>query len=218
MNDTSFPSATFSGSGLACVRGGRLVFRHLNFTVNSGDALVLTGTNGAGKSSLLRLMAGLLRPAIGHLQWDGQPMASVLPHEGRVCYVGHADAVKPVLTAWESVQFLAAMHGANPSPDILNAFDIARLAAVPGRMLSAGQKRRVALTRLLAAPTPLWLLDEPATALDRASVGRLEGLIARHRAQSGMVVLSSHGGIDIPGAASLDLGAFQPKALEAMAW
>lgn len=197
----------FAGSSLTCVRGERVVFTGLDFSLAPGDALVLLGPNGSGKSSLLRLMAGLIRPAAGRLSWNGQPVgADREAHAGRTHYVGHHDAIKPVLTVAENLRFWARLHGAGGDAKALAALDrfgLGHLAGMPGKLLSAGQKRRLNLARLLAAPAPLWLLDEPSVALDRASVRRLEEVIAEHRAAGGMVVLSTHAVVDLPGGREL---------------
>ena len=205
----------FSGSTLGCIRGGRVVFAGLDFRVEAGGALVLLGPNGSGKSSLLRVMAGLLKPAAGSLAWDGVAVSEdPEAHAGRTHYLGHHDAVKPVLTVAENLGFWARLHEphaetAGRAVDAaLERFGLAHLAGVPGKMLSAGQKRRTNLARLLAAPSPLWLLDEPTTALDKASIKTLELVLAEHRAGGGMVVLSTHSDIDLPGSVELHLDDF----------
>jgi heme exporter protein A len=162
-------------------------------------------------------MAGLLRPFAGTLAWDGVPVASDPDaHRARVHYVGHLDAVKPVLTARENLAFWAAMGGIADTRiaalDALDRLGVPHIADIPGRFLSAGQKRRLNLARILAAPAPLWLLDEPSVALDRAGIARLEAVIAEHRASGGMVAVSTHADIDLPGADSLELGAFNAAA------
>lgn len=206
----------FIGHGLTCIRGERLVFAGLGFTLEAGGALVLTGPNGSGKSSLLRLMAGLLSPAAGTLTWNGEAVAADREaHGGRLHYVGHLDAVKPVLSVMENVAFWANLRpGGGPAvaEAALAAFGIAHLAVVPGRFLSAGQRRRVNLARILAAPAPLWLLDEPTTALDRAAIAALEAAIACHRRAGGMVVAATHTPLSLGGAQTLDLGAFETEA------
>jgi len=167
----------FQGRSLACVRGERRVFQDLDFAVPPGGALVLTGANGSGKSSLLRLMAGLLHPTAGDLLWDGRPVAEDAEgHRARLHYLGHLDAVKPVLTLAENLAFWARLRVASGGGTLriaaaLAAFDLTALAEAPGRRLSAGQRRRLALARLIAAPAELWLLDEPTVGLDRASLG-----------------------------------------------
>ena len=203
----------FTGHDLTCIRGERRVFAGLGFSLAAGGALLLTGPNGSGKSSLLRLMAGLGRPANGTIRWNGEDIAQdPETHNARLHYVGHGDALKPALTAGENVAFWAAVRGGGDPIAGLAAFGVQRLGNVPGRFLSAGQRRRVNLARLAAAPAPLWILDEPATALDRESVAQLQEAVARHRAGGGLVVLSTHGGIEIAGAATLDLTPFAESA------
>ncbi len=209
--------ARFTGESLVCVRGERIVFANLSFSLAPGEALLLLGPNGSGKSSLLRLLALLLKPEAGQLLWDGAPVtADPEAHGARTRYVGHLDAVKPVLDLRENVAFWARLAGAGEArvPDALACFGLGALADLPGRMLSAGQKRRTNLARLVAAPAPLWLLDEPTTALDRASITVLEDLIADHRAGGGMVVLSTHQDVRLPDAKVLHMDAFavDPRA------
>ena len=166
--------------GLAAFRGERLVFAGLSFAVPAGGALLLTGPNGSGKSTLLRLLAGLLRPEAGQLLWDGADALADLPsHAARLRYLGHQDAVKPGLTVAENLRFWG---GGDAIRHALEAVDLLRLADLPARMLSAGQKRRLAIARLALAPAPLWLLDEPTLGLDGASVARVGALLAAHRA------------------------------------
>lgn len=211
----------FLGRGLGCIRGGRAVFAGLDFSVAPGAALVLLGPNGSGKSSLLRVMAGLLRPTVGQVLWGEIPAAEdAEAHAARTHYVGHHDAIKPVLSVAENLRFWARLHephlptAAKAVDGALERFGLAHLRDVPGKMLSAGQKRRTNLARLLAAPSPLWLLDEPTTALDKASIKVLEAVMAEHRARGGMVVLSTHQDVDLPGAGELHLDEFAPESWE----
>ena len=185
-------SATLEARDLACFRGERVVFAGLSFTVAAGEALVLVGANGAGKSSLLRLLAGLLPPAEGTLLWQGQDvLADRAAHARRLRYLSHQDALKPSLTARENLRFAARLVGGNVEAG-LAALDLLPLADLPVGVLSAGQKRRLALARLALAPAALWLLDEPTVGLDAASVGRLGALLAWHRTAGGMVVAATH--------------------------
>lgn len=202
----------FSGQSLACLRGGRIVFAGLSFTLRPGDALTLLGPNGSGKSSLLRVLAGLLKPFSGHLSWGAETVAeNPERHAERTHYVGHHDAVKPVLSVAENLRFWARLHQPGTAAatqaveTALERFGLDHLRDIPGKMLSAGQKRRTNLARLLAAPSPLWLLDEPTTALDRHSIAVLEEVLARHRADGGMVIVSTHQDIALPGSEEMHL-------------
>ena len=195
----------FRGENLTCMRGGRVVFAGLSFDVGPGEALLLLGPNGSGKSSLLRVMAGLLRPAsgrltVGDVDVEDDPEA----HRRDLHYVGHLDGVKAALTVGENVSLWSGLRGVRDGTmDGLARFGLAPLADMPARLLSAGQKRRLALARLLAAPAPLWLLDEPSVALDTASVAALEQAIAGHRNGGGIVIVSTN----------VDLGISDPKTI-----
>jgi len=205
----------FSGTELICVRSERTVFSNLDFKIEDGGALVLIGPNGSGKSSLLRLMAGLLKPYHGALSWNGEETREdPESHGGRLHYVGHHDAVKPVLSVAENISFWASLrnggtHTGGAVQSALEAFGIAHLANVPGRFLSAGQKRRVNLARIIASPAPLWLLDEPTTALDKETIAALEGLIAKHREGGGMVVISTHSDMQLDDYTLLNLADYR---------
>ncbi len=191
--------------GLAAFRGEFLVFRDLSFAVPAGGALLLAGPNGAGKSTLLRLLAGLLPPAAGRLLWDGQDaLADVVAQAARVAYLGHRDAVKPGLTVAENLRFAARLGGFDATA-ALSAMALDELAALPARMLSAGQSRRLALARVVLSPARLWLLDEPTLGLDTTSVARLGTLLAAHRDRGGLVVAATHLPLPLPDAATLRL-------------
>jgi heme exporter protein A len=203
------PSRAFTGQGLACRRGERLVFAELSFTLPPGGALLLTGPNGSGKSSLLRLMAGLSRPETGSLFWDGTPIDDdCAAHRARLHFIGHQDGVKPALAVGETLAFWASMHGSAAVAAALAHFRLAPLADWPCRHLSAGQRRRLALARVLASPAPLWLLDEPTTGLDAEAQKDLLAAIAAHRRGGGRVVLSTHADLPIDEAAVLGLPVF----------
>ena len=190
---------------LAAFRGERLVLRALNFSVPEGGALVLAGPNGSGKSTLLRLLAGLVRPFAGRLLWGEEDALADLPtHAARVAYVGHLDAVKPALTVAENLHFAAQLAGRTVE-NALTSLALGELAELPARMLSAGQKRRLALSRLALSRAPLWLLDEPTLGLDLASVDRFGALLAAHRAQGGLIVAATHLPLPLDGAAELRL-------------
>lgn len=210
--------ALFDAVALTCLRGRRLVFEDLAFRLDAGGALMLVGPNGAGKSSLLRVLAGLIEPLSGAIRWDGEDVtADREAHRARLAFVGHLDAVKPAFTVRETLEVWAGLFGAEAvSAETLDAamdaWGLDALAHVRGAELSAGQKRRAALARLMLQDRPLWLLDEPTTALDAASVATLERLVAEHRGRGGLVVASTHGGFAMPGAAVLDIADFQAEA------
>ncbi len=194
-----------TAEGLAVFRGERLIFRDLGFTLQKGEALVLAGPNGSGKSTLLRLLAGLVRPAAGVLLWGQEDvLADLATHAERVAYVGHQDAVKPGLTVAENLRFQAVLSGRSIE-DALQALALTQLADLPARMLSAGQKRRLALTRLALTEAPLWLLDEPTIGLDTASIARFGTLLAEHRDGGGMVVAATHVPLPLSGTRDLRL-------------
>jgi heme exporter protein A len=177
---------------VAVFRGERLVFRDLSLRVLAGGALVLAGPNGSGKSTLLRLLAGLVRPAAGRLLWNGaDALADLAGHARRVAYLGHQDAVKPGLSVTENLHFAASVSGRSVVA-ALQAVGLEGLAELPARMLSAGQKRRLALSRLALSVASLWLLDEPTLGLDTTSIERFGGLLTAHRARGGLVVAATH--------------------------
>lgn len=192
---------------IAVLRGGRLVLDGVNLVLAAGGALLLRGPNGAGKSTLLRCLAGLRRPDAGIITWNGQDIfADRETHATRIGWASHADATKPGLSARENLDFAAQTQGG----DIVTALEsvgLADRAALPARMLSAGQKKRLALARLLLGRRPLWLLDEPTNGLDAATVARLGALIESHRAEGGMLIAATHLDLPLRGAALLELGA-----------
>ncbi len=177
-------------------RGERLVFRDLSFELPPGGALLLRGPNGAGKSSLLRALAGLTPLAAGTLRWENENAVEDLPtHAARIAWLGHLDAVKFALTAGEHV----------PDPAALAAVGLAGYRDLPTKFLSAGQKRRLALARIIASKAPLWLLDEPTNGLDTASIAMLAPVFARHREAGGSIIASTHTPLDLPEAEVLAL-------------
>lgn len=194
---------------LACVRGGRCLFRDLDFILEAGGVLVLTGPNGAGKTSLLRILAGLLAPDTGMIRCSGDD--EVLAEQSH--FVGAAEALKAAVTVREHLVFWQGLlgGGATSQARALQRLGLTELADMPAGYLSSGQRRRLALARLLVAPRPLWLLDEPTNALDAAGRQILLGLIDEHRARGGAVVVATHEPLDLAGSASLALGA---RALE----
>ena len=196
-----------SASQLTVERGGRIVFSNLSFGLDAGGSLTVTGPNGAGKSTLLRALAGLLPLSGGAISCT--PLSSgTLAEEAH--YVGHADALKNLLTVAENLEFLAATldagHGGIPVETALALLGLSHAANLPVTYLSAGQKRRAALAKLLVVKRPVWLLDEPSTALDAASQARMAEIMATHLAQGGMIVAATHARLDL-GGHELRLGA-----------
>lgn len=186
-----------AGHDLACVRGGRQVFAGVNFTVASGEALAVTGRNGAGKTTLLRLIAGLLEPSGGRIELTGGRADTSVAEQAH--YLGHREGLKPALSVRENLDFwYAFLSGRDAAPaSALEAVGLAGLAALPAAYLSAGQRRRLALARLLAAPRPIWLLDEPTAALDTAGQQRLGELMRAHLAGGGIIVAATHGPLGV---------------------
>jgi heme exporter protein A len=183
---------------LECTRGERLLFRGLSFEAAAGTCLHVAGENGAGKTSLLRILCGLLAPTAGHVQWRGTATRALREaYWAELAYVGHLNGVKDDLTAAENVRFAAAFAGhptdATHIAESLAALGLAGFEDRPARALSQGQRRRIALTRLfLAAQATLWILDEPFTALDTRGVAVLSQLIVTHLGRGGIVVLTTH--------------------------
>jgi len=186
-----------SGRGVKCVRGGREVFSGLDFEAAAGEVLAVTGPNGSGKTSLLRLIAGLLMPDEGAIALEGGEAELTLAEQAH--YLGHRDALKPALSALENLSFWRDYLGGEVS-DAGKGLEAVRLdhaAHLPAAYLSAGQRRRLSLARLLAVRRPLWLLDEPTAALDAAGQELFAGLMRDHLARGGLIVAATHGPLGI---------------------
>lgn len=200
-----------TGENLACQRGGRMVFTGVSFSVVAGEALLVTGRNGAGKSTLLRLLAGLLPAAAGDFGCDGgDPERSV---GEQAHYVGHLDALKPGLSVRDNLAFWAAWSGGRTERQTdgidaaLAALALGSLADLPAAYLSAGQRRRLALARLVAVRRPIWLLDEPTAALDVTAQAALAQLMRDHLAGGGLIVAATHGPVGLDTTRELRIGA-----------
>lgn len=181
--------------GVTCVRGGRMLFEALSFALAPGDALRIGGANGAGKSSLLRIAAGLLAPAAGEVRRDGT-----------IALLAEQAALDGDATLLEAVRFWARIDGqADGARAAIDAVGLAAMADAPVRILSTGQRRRGGLARVVAGGAAIWLLDEPASGLDEASVAIVTRLIASHRNEGGIALVATHQPIDLPGATEITL-------------
>ena len=186
--------SSLTAENLACVRGDKRLFESLSFRVRAGQALAIEGANGAGKTSLLRLLAGFLSPAAGRvLVRTADHDSDDAEERGRlVGWLGHLDGLKPQLTVTEQLSFFARLYGRQADPAALETVGLARQADLPCRYLSAGQRRRLALARLLTSQRPLWLLDEPFAALDAAGQGLVARLMLRHCGSGGIIIAATH--------------------------
>lgn len=208
---TTSRAAALQLVGLRCVRAKRVLFSDLSLNVPGGHVLRVQGANGAGKTSLLRMICGLLAPHEGQVLWHGRPINTLREEYGRqLTFFGHAIGVKPELTALENLQVLMALSGFKP--DTATALLALQHAGLAGhehalvRTLSQGQRRRAALARLMLVTSPLWVLDEPFNALDQTAIQWLLGLITAQAARGGIVVLTSHQSVALdPTTAQLDL-------------
>lgn len=208
-----FPLIKLEAQGLTLRRGYRVLTENLSFTLGGGELLQLTGANGAGKSTLLRALAGFLKPEAGDIRWQGMGDAP----QSHIHYLGHKDGLRGALTPVENLRFAAGLLGGDDVeiPTALAEMGIKRLADLPVDVLSAGQKRRVALARLLVVPRPIWLLDEPLNALDTSGQAVLLKLLARHIAQGGMVIAATHQPLIGEGLAPRILNLSQPAMVAA---
>jgi heme exporter protein A len=193
-------------SNLGCARGGRQVFRDLSFAVGAGEALLVTGPNAVGKSSLLRLVAGLVRPQKGQLEFAGGDGELTVGEQAH--YLGHQDALKPSLSVAENLAFWVDFLGGGRTKGAaaLAAVGLGALTHMPATYLSAGQRRRLSLARLIVVERPIWLLDEPTSALDVAGQAMLAELMRAHLAQGGLILAATHGPIGLDRTIELRLG------------
>lgn len=200
------------GINLACVRGERPLFGGVGFALDRGQWLHVRGANGVGKTSLLRIVAGLSQPEMGEVRWNDAPICKTThAYRSSMLFLGHQGALKEDLSALENIELAGALDGSPPSRAAvlaaLRRFGLQRREELPVRVLSAGQKRRVLLARLLTRKATLWVLDEPFTALDAPAVQMLGTLLGEHIAAGGMAVVTSHQNVPLSGGLSLDLDA-----------
>lgn len=179
-----------NAKGLTCERGGRIVFRDVSLSLKPGQLMQLTGPNGSGKSSLLRLIAGLNEAQAGTVELVGGSEDLSLGQQAH--YVAHQEPVKSALSVEENLAFWRDFMGGGDVDEALDAFDLSRLASYPAGLLSAGQKRRLALARIVLVPRVLWLLDEPTVGLDTASLERFVKVMAAQLGQGGMIISATH--------------------------
>lgn len=189
---------------LACERGERLLFENLGFDLSAGEALLVRGGNGHGKTSLLRILCGLSAPAAGEVRWQGAPIGRTRERYGReMAYIGHANGIKEELTPLENLRLAAALNGRALDEDAATAalqrVGLSRCLDLPARVLSFGQRRRVALAGLITAGALLWILDEPLTGLDVQGVALAERMIGDHLAAGGLAVMTTHQALALDG-------------------
>lgn len=208
MAEFSFDPVSLEGRSLTCVRGGRQVFADLDFKIGRGEAIILRGPNGCGKSSLLRLLAGLLQPADGEIRINDDAVLGDLPfYRSLIHYVGHLPAVKHALTVRENLAFWAGLYDLDADIDgALAHYGLGNLKDLPAKYLSEGQQRRCALARTMVVALPVWLLDEPATGLDDRSVEALGRAMRGHLDGGGILLAAAHGSLPLEGARVLEFG------------
>lgn len=192
-----------SGAALGARRGLRTIFTDVSFRLRAGGLMTVTGPNGSGKSTLLRIVAGLMRPLAGEVRLDPLPDDGI---GGALHYLGHLDGLKPGLTVRQNLDFWRRFHGGCDIGPAMARMEVTRLADLPVSVLSAGQKRRTALARLLASPRPVWLLDEPLTALDAAAETVLAEILEEHLAGGGLAIAATHRALPVAATTTLAFG------------
>jgi heme exporter protein A len=193
-----------TGESLAVERGGRLIFSGLDLTAAAGELVVLTGRNGSGKTSLLKLIAGLLEPSTGRLELTGGDEDLSISQQTHL--VGHGHAFKPALTVYENLQFWAGFLGGREVETGLEAFGLSKLGGLPAGVLSAGQQRRLNLSRLFLVHRPIWLLDEPSVGLDNKSLGQLRFHMGEHLTAGGLIIAATHSELGMKWTRNIELG------------
>lgn len=210
MTSSHASASLLSAHDLQCIRDDRVLFEGLNFSLNGGEILQIEGHNGSGKTSMLRILCGLSLPSEGEVRWRGKPIQQTRgDYHAALNYVGHHHGVKGELTPLENLRVARALCTEPNSLDLATALKKVGLYGfedVPARTLSAGQQRRVGLARLLVRNAPLWILDEPFTALDKTGIAFVENLITEHAARGGIAILTSHHPVNSPGLRQIHLG------------
>lgn len=197
----TIPIPSLSAKGLTCIRENRILFEELSFEINAGDIVQIEGPNGAGKTSLLRILAGLSQPYSGDVYFNG---ASTTQNRENYCkqmtYLGHTPGIKGEMTAQENLEFYLSLHELNQeeAEATLAQVNLLGFEDAPAANLSAGQHRRIALARLWQSKSPIWILDEPFTAIDKQGVKNLEQLFVQHAEQGGIVILTTHQDLALP--------------------
>ncbi len=194
---------------LSCIRQDRLIFKDIGFSLNPGEALWIKGKNGAGKSSLLRIVAGLLKAAKGDIFWKDQNVREDPDiFQSQFRYIAHQEALKTAMTATENLQFWAQYFGTGGVEKALAEFELEKIADIPVGIMSAGQKKRTNLARLIACPAPLWILDEPVSSLDTHYIDLFCRQLTKHVKSGGMALLATHQdlGLDFIRTLNLDDG------------
>ncbi|SEN63969.1 cytochrome c biogenesis heme-transporting ATPase CcmA [Nitrosomonas marina] len=200
----------FQGTNLACVRGDRKLFESISFKLEAGGLMQVNGPNGSGKTSLLRILCGLSSPGMGIISWNDVAIGTLGSEYFReLTYIGHLSGTKDDLTALENLRISSALAGQKISDkqaqDALTYMGLRGRESLPAKVLSQGQRRRVALARLLVCKTKLWILDEPLAALDVSAVKLMQALLEQHLKQEGMVIMTTHQDIDVTAASTIQL-------------
>jgi heme exporter protein A len=204
---------SLSATALSCIRQDRLIFSGVDVSLSNGELLWVKGRNGAGKSSLLRILANLLKPVSGDITWDGTNISDdPEPYQKIFRYIGHQDGLKSALTPRENLSFWTRYLGQNNLQEALSAFELSNIADNPVRILSAGQKKRTHLARLLTCPARLWILDEPISSLDVHYIDLFRQILANHLAAGGMALLATHQDLQVSNTHILDLDMIERAA------
>lgn len=215
-SEKKYPAAAkFEAKNLDCSRNDRPLFAALNLSVEPGQVLLLEGENGSGKTSLLRILCGYRQPDQGQLLWNGKAVTENADYFQYISFVGHKNGIKDELTAEENLKMMSTMMSSSAVKikDVLKQIGLFKYSDVMTKQLSAGQKRKLALARLLMITRPFWMLDEPFTSLDKSSVRYFEGVIKQHIQRGGMLILTSHHEVDLDGLTvnRFDLSAWHKK-------